>query len=491
MNQRTRLVRGLVGGVAHEAMAVVLGLGAMLVLVRLIPPAEYGRAAAALGILAFISAFRSGNVVEHGLQLGKEEEPDWSTYFALGAVAQGTLFVVAWLVSFACTAVESLAPVAPLIQIASAGLLLDWPAQLAAVKLRREMRLERLKVIATISVACNLGVSVVLAWYGFGAAALVLGGNVVAAVPLAVDLLLVQRWRPSAEWWRPGDVSRLRPSLSFGARQLTVSLMHGGRALAESLVLSATVGLGAFGLWNRAQALFQSTFGRLTGVFAESAYPLLPLERNDAVRYAHRATRYFQAVLVLTVPGAVFVGLEGPRLSRLLYGPTWVAADPLLWPATLAVACAAITAAASRVLMGAGLLRQMTAVQLLATSVGTAALVVAFASGDATSYAWAVAAAHACGAAAATWRARGLLDAGWLSTGPWPAVAVAGGGAAALHGYALIGRLDGFPGLLLSVVIYALVGASVLSLTARPLLAELRLWPSALRSRGAPADVPS
>jgi hypothetical protein len=80
---------------------------------------------------------------------------------------------------------------------------------------------------------------------------------------------------------------------------------------------------------------------------------------------------------------------------------------------------------------------------------------------------------------------------GGLSVGPWPAVAVAGGGAAALHGYALIGRLDGFPGLLLSVVIYALVGASVLSLTARPLLAELRLWPSALRSRGAPADVPS
>src|ERR1051326_7912702 len=153
--------------------------------------------------------------------------------------------------------------------------------------------------------------------------------------PSEFIFFFVRRWHPGKGWWRWPGLNTCKPVLEFGLQRLGSGLLYSGRGALEAAILQIAFGYTGVGLWNRAQALFSTSLGRLGAVVAESIYPLLPRFVNDGDRYARQTTLYLQVMLWTVVPGAIFLGFSGAALSRLLYGSKWVAADPLLWPAAL------------------------------------------------------------------------------------------------------------------------------------------------------------
>ena len=103
----------------------------------------------------------------------------------------------------------------------------------------------------------------------------------------------------------------------------------------EATVLPGLLGFTALGLLGRAQSLFGITIGRVNGILIETVYPLLPRYATDLQQYQRQAVAFVQIALLVAIPGALFLGTEGPTVSRLLYGQKWSTADPLLWPGAL------------------------------------------------------------------------------------------------------------------------------------------------------------
>lgn len=485
MTARARVVRGLVSGLLHEVVVVILSFAAMIVLVRLLTPAEYGQAAVAIGVTGFIGAFRGAMFVEHALQHAKDEEPDWDTYFALVGVIQMTLFGGALAVSFAAQAFEAFAPIAPLLFVAAFGFLIEWPAQVGSVKLRRELRFDRLKLISSITVLLKLTSMVLLAWLGFGAMALVISGNVVSAVPMSLSFLLVERWRPRGRWMVVPEATTIRPIFRFGSQQIAMGLAQSLRTAAESVVLTKMFGTATFGLINRAHGLYQSTVGRLSLVFVDTAYPLLPMERTDNKRYAHRASRFIEAALVLSIPGAAFIAIEGTAVSRLLYGDKWIAADPFLAPAAIAVAATGLVSAAGCVVMGMGHMRSTVIVETGAAIGGLLALIGAVLSG-ATEYLWGLAGTQILAALVAFKLAAPFLDSDWRRRGLWPAAIAATAGSAGVVGLRWGLGLEGVSALVVAAIAFGSLAALVLAVTARPLVREVLRTRKSLTWSGEP-----
>src|SRR5439155_12702003 len=137
------------------------------------------------------------------------------------------------------------------------------------------------------------------------------------------DFFFILRWRPNPGWWPLPSWSQYFPAILFGAQQITTSLLASARAGLESLVLPRCLGFTSMGLLNRGQALYTTTVGRANTTLIDSIYPLLPLSANDPKLYARHATLFLQAILVVAVPAAFFLGLECRALSRLFYGTKW------------------------------------------------------------------------------------------------------------------------------------------------------------------------
>jgi O-antigen/teichoic acid export membrane protein len=392
LSRRRLLARGIAWSTLYHLCETLLAFGAMVILVRIIPPAEYGRFGAALGLLALLNSLNFASFVAQALQLPDGREPDWSLHWSAGLYIQMSLMLACHGLAGLCWLAPDYRAIAPLLHLAAFGLVLDWPARLCDVMLRREMDFRRLRVLLTCSTTLNLVVTILVGLAGGGAYAIVLGSNVMMPLPLGVDLLLVRRWRPRPGWWRWPDWARYRPALRFGLQQSGSALLGGTRGALESVVLPGAVGFVAMGLLNRSRALFTGTIGRAGHVLVETAYPLLPRYAGDPNVYARQATLFWQILMLVLLPGALYLGLEGPALSRLLYGERWIAADPLLWPAALAGLGLGLFGAGSSALLGASRLRLCLLLDALAAALSVPMVAVAWAGGGVAAYAWAVAA---------------------------------------------------------------------------------------------------
>lgn len=484
-SRRTLALRGLAWSAAYQVFQAALSFGAMLFLVRVIPPAEYGRVGVMLGLLTVLSAGGCGMFLAHALQHGDGAEPDWSLHWSAAFYIQGGLSIACHAVAALCWMVGPYRPIAPLLHLAAIGVLLDWPNSVAATMLRRDLDLRRYQMVYGVGTLGSTAVTLAVAAAGGGAYAIVLGSNVVLGMPFAVDLLVVRRWRPNPGWWRWPDWGAYAPALRFGSQQVGSALLASVRGALQAAVLPGVVGYASIGYLSRAQVLFSSTVGRGATILQDTLYPFLPRYAGQPTAYAEKATLFARVVLLVGVPGALYIGLEGRALSRVLYGERWIGADPLIWPVALMSLGAMAFLVASAVLLAAGRLRSCLLLDLFGAVLAVPTLAVAWAGGSIVAYAWALAVGQGLAGVIALAAGSSLLAKGWIRAAVVPPAAGAGLAAAivlvaapALESLPLLARL------VVNTLVFGLgLMLALRGLFPRPLAELLELVPGGTRVR--------
>jgi len=449
---------------------------AMLLLVRIIPPAEYGRAAAIVGFLTVLNIVNCRVFIRSALQLPGNVEADWSMHWSAALYIQALLMLACNGVAGVFWLLPHYRPLAPLMHLASLGILFDVANQLGVTMLERQMNFRRLRILYTIASLTSVAVAVALGLARTGAYAIVVSGNVVAGLPFAVDLLLVRRWRPRPGWWRIPNWRDYRQSLRFGLFQSASGSLWVARGALESILLVPTVGFTAMGLWSRGQALFTAGAGKITAAMTENVYPLLPRFAGDRENYPRQATLYVQVMFWFLIPAACYMGLIGPTLSRVVYGKKWIAADPLIWPGALLGMALSGYGVVGSVLLAANRLRTCFRLDVFCACVTLPTIGMALASKSIHGYAWAVAGGQMLAAAVALITASTLFTADWKKTIILPPLLGAAGGCSGV--WLLSRMIEGLPAILRLVIataVYMLVFAFILRIVFRDKLKRMLL----------------
>lgn len=388
----------------------------MLVLVRLMPPAEYGKAAAVTSVLVFLSAFNAAGMLAQTTQLPEGEHPDWTRHWQAGLRLQGLQFLAVNAVAAVCWWIPAYRALAPLLHTGSIGCLLSLPHLMAFHLLLREFDFARLRMGVVAGTVVNTLVTVGLALAGWGALAIVIGAQVAALLPLSLFLVVGRRWRPDRGWLAPLDWTAHRAPLRFWGQSVATSLMVAARGALEAAVLPGALGFASLGLLGRAQALHSNTSGRFANVLHNTVAPVLPRASNEARTFARHATLFMLVALLGGVAGAGFVGIEGPELSRVLYGERWRAADPLIWPAALAGLGLGILQVSGLVLQAVGRLRSLVALNAAQGALTAPLALLTLAGVSLADYAWLVAIAELVAGAAALRLVGRHLARGWVES---------------------------------------------------------------------------
>jgi O-antigen/teichoic acid export membrane protein len=322
---------GLAWNTIYQVFSGAIAFGSMLILVRIFPPREYGRAAAVSAFLTLLNCVNCRQYAGHAIQLPHGVEPNWSQHFSFSFIGQSLLALICNLVAAACWFLPAYRDIALLLHVGSFGVFLECFTQTSGLMLERALDFRRLRILGAIGTILYTATVLSFGVSGFGAAAIVLGSQV-TGFPLCFDLLFVRKWRPRKGWWRDLDWRTYKPSLQWGLVVASSSSLSAARSGLEFAVLPVRVGFTSMGLWNRGQGLFAISVGRLLGILQQTVYPVLPRFAADRDRFRPYATIFEQVMLWLLIPSTIFLGLEGKSLSRLLYGVKWVAADPMIWP---------------------------------------------------------------------------------------------------------------------------------------------------------------
>jgi polysaccharide transporter, PST family len=321
----TRAVRGGVAimGARFGAQAIRLLLTA--VLARLLTPGDYGLVAmitaiSGMGMVMQDMGLSAATVQRQTITMSQVSTLFWFNALLGGVIAlAGTL--CAPLIAGLIGSPDAVAIVAALF----AGLLLPSLSVQHRALLQRQMRFTEQAAIGIVALVIAGSCAVIVALRGGGAWALV----TLSLVNDAVTLLL--SWRASGFVpERPRWHAEVAGMLRFGGGFLLFRVMG---YLAQNLhvvLLGRNAGPAAAGLFTRAHAIANLMLGYTNEPAGKVAMAALPRYASDPPAFARFYERCLSVMMLGAAPIALFAGVFAADLVRLLLGPQWAPASPLL-----------------------------------------------------------------------------------------------------------------------------------------------------------------
>ena len=191
-----------------QALKFVAQFGAVIVLVRLLPPAAFGLIAMTAALYAVLDPLRDFGLSAATIQKPHLTHAEISTLFwfnvGTGAFLAAALFLAApWIAAF--YGEPDLIAVTRWISL---GFLLNGLASQHAALLRRQMRFTSVAALETGAELISFAVAIGLALAGAGFWALV-AQRLVGPVLITPGVWVLCRWRPSRPAFAPGAASLL------------------------------------------------------------------------------------------------------------------------------------------------------------------------------------------------------------------------------------------------------------------------------------------
>lgn len=324
-----RTARGFAWAFTGSVGQAVLQIVATILLARLLTPEQFGSVAAALlvvGLTQLVTQLGVAAALVH-----REELTDRDVAAAFWFSMALSVLMAALLAGFApvLSPLVGLPADSVLLPLLSMSLVFAGAIAVPTGLLQRELRFRPMATVDLLAAGPALiGVSVVLALLGFGAAALA-WAEIAAAAVKAVGYLALARpcVRLDRRAW-----ARLKPMLNFGSGFSLTQTGNWFALNADNLVVANLLGTAPLGVYTRAYNLLNEPANVIGGAADKALFPAMARVREDGERLRAAYVRTSSLVALVTVPAAVLLFVLAPEVVHVLLGDQW---DAVVLPVQL------------------------------------------------------------------------------------------------------------------------------------------------------------
>ena len=323
-NMRSRVMTGAIHtGIAQGVKAGVQILS-VLVLSRLLPPAEFGIVAMVGPILGFVQMFQDLGLGQATIQKQTLTPEEASNLFWIGAIFGVLLAVlmaaaspaVAWFYGAPETAALC-AAMSLLLVVSSLGV------QHNAL-LGRAMQFRYLALLEIGSAIAGLAAAIIYALISPTFWALYVGSLVAVVLPVAGSWMVV-RWIPSLPRRGRGTLALA----NYGAGVTGFNFVNFFARNLDNILIGRQWGDTQLGLYDRAYKLLLLPLSYITNPMGRVMLPALSGMLDQPERYTQAYLRAMGKILVVAIPGMAFMVGSADILVPTLLGPGWAEAAPI------------------------------------------------------------------------------------------------------------------------------------------------------------------
>jgi O-antigen/teichoic acid export membrane protein len=321
---KRKTARGALVSTLGQASNFVFRIGSMMILARLLSPADFGLVAMVTACTGFLSLFRDCGLSMATIQRPTITRSQISTLFWINLVV-GVILAIACVVAAPLLTVFYQEPRLFWVTVATGtGFIFNGAAAQHRAVLQRELQFTTLTVVDLLSLLVSIAVGIGMAWAGLGYWALV---GMAVSVPVVGALLL---W--AAGPWIPGLPGRDAEVLSM--------IQYGGNVTLNSVIVYIAYNLdkvlvGRFcgaevlGIYGRAFQLINLPTDNLNFTIGQVAFPALSRIQNNPERLRSYFLKGYGLFLSLVMPITIGCGLFAEDIVRVFLGPKWAAAVPI------------------------------------------------------------------------------------------------------------------------------------------------------------------
>ena len=305
---------------------MALQVGTTLILARLLSPADYGLQAMVLTLINFCSLFQDAGLSSATVQRQTLTNGQLSTMFWIN-VALGTFLTA--VVAAAGPLLVSFYKEPRLLWLTVASSSVFFFNSLAIQHrsmLNRSLHYTANAKIDIVASVIGSGIAIVMAALGCGYWSLICQ-NISLSMVQTITAWLALRWVPGKPRW----TSEIRSMLRYGGTVTLNGFVVYIAYNAEKVLLGRYWGAGPLGLYGRAYQLSNLPVQQATESFTAVAFPTLSRLQGDPPRLVRAYLKAHSLVVSITVPVVIAFALFANEIVRILLGPKWGGAVPIVW----------------------------------------------------------------------------------------------------------------------------------------------------------------
>jgi len=303
------------GGLWGRAL---LQMAAVVVLGRLLTPADYGLIAMVSAVMGVAELLRDFGMTGAIIQAQELSDRVWRSVLWFSALVGATLSVIVALCAPLIAALYHEPKLVNITLVLAPGTLFSGLAMPLQAMASKRLKFGTLALLDIGSMAAGVIVGITTALLGWGYWSLVAMGGGQFLVRLPVLWAVV---RP--KFGPPKIVKETWPLIGQGGSIFGAELLGYAEKNLDNVIVGATLGPAALGQYSRAYALYLLPLQQMNGPLGRVALPVLSTLREDPARYRRYVRSAALVIGYLTLPTyAVAAGVAQP-LVHLLLGDGW------------------------------------------------------------------------------------------------------------------------------------------------------------------------
>lgn len=306
------------GGSAQAVLKILI----LMILSRLLTPAEFGLVAAALTIVALAEVFGKIGIAPSIIQV----ETLTQAHIRTGTTATLVSGVIVGAIVFALAeplgrlyGIENLPPI---VRVFSLLFVLRAVGLVPESLIQREMGFRALAIISVVTYLIGYaGTAIVLALMGFGPWALVAGQ--IAQIALQSALFI----HFGGYRIRPGfDYAKLKSMLRFGLGTTLTQIGNYAALNVDYLIVGRALGVAPLGQYSRAYLLLSQPANIVGNMADKVLFPVLASVQSDTARVGRAYNKVLALTAITQIPLAIFLSVYASEVILVLMGDQWGAA---------------------------------------------------------------------------------------------------------------------------------------------------------------------
>lgn len=310
------------GGAAATGFSQLVQVGAqvasVLVLSRLLAPADFGLVAMIAPVVALLGLLQDLGLAQATVQKAALNRREVNFLFWVSVVASVLVGLILVLISGLVAAFYGQPEVRSLTMAMAAPMIIAAAGAQHMALLNRRMEFGRIASIAIAAAVSTLAATIAWALYSPSYWALFVGSLVGATVTTASAWVL-SGWRPG---W-PRGAEGARALVGFGAGITGFNFANFFARNADNVLIGRFWGEAQLGFYDRAYKLLLFPLSQISNPLAKVMIPALSRMAAEPDRYRHAYFRVLNLSLLVSLPGVAFAISMADVVIPFLLGEQW------------------------------------------------------------------------------------------------------------------------------------------------------------------------
>lgn len=294
-----------------------------IILARLLTPYDYGCIGMLSIFMVLAEAFIDGGFGSALIQKKRPTQQDYSTIFFWNLGMAVVMYAVLFFTAPAISRFYGIPLLCDVLRVQGVVLFIYAFNIIQRNQLRKKLNFKLLSIVTIGTSLVALGITIYMAYKGYGVWALVAQNIITSAIPALVFWFYV-KWRPvwTFSW------SSFKELFSFGFYMFLTHIFNSFGQQIQGLLIGKFYNASTMGYYSKAHGLERLASTSISSVMTQVTYPLYAEAQDNKKQLANIIRRITMTLSYITFPLMFILLLCAKPIFVLLYSDRWLQSVP-------------------------------------------------------------------------------------------------------------------------------------------------------------------